>query len=78
MLERRGFSVDTPATAFMHWLEPGRFIRDEGPVRSLRLAWRLMPRPAARRRILAMRADFRTYAEHIGGIALVGVKRVAA
>jgi len=37
-----------------------------------------MTRPAARHRILAMQAVFRTYAEHIGGITLVGTKRVAA
>ena len=61
----------------MHLLEPGRFVRDEGPARGLRFVWRLMTRPAARRRILAMRAVFRTYAEHIGGITLVGVKRGA-
>lgn len=78
LLEKHGFTVDMPATAPMHLLEPGRFIRDEGPARSLRFVWRLMTRPAARRRILAMRAVFRTYAEHIGGITLVGTKRVAA
>ncbi len=78
LLEEHGFTVDTPATAPMHLLEPGRFIRDEGPVRSLRFVWRLMTKPAARRRILAMRAVFRAYAEHMGGITLVGVKKAAA
>ena len=48
------------------------------PARSLRFVWRLMTKPVARHRILAMRAVFRTYAEHIGGITLVGTKRVAA
>lgn len=78
LLERHGLTVDTPATTPMHLLEPGRFIRDEGLARSLRFVWRLMTRPTARRRILAMRAVFRTYAEHMGGITLVGVKRETA
>lgn len=75
LLEGHGFTVATPVTAPMHLLEPGRFIRDEGLGRSLRFAWRIATRPAARRRILAMRAVFRAYAEHIGGIAIVGVKK---
>ena len=78
LLEKHGFTVNTPAKAPMHLLEPGRFIRDEGPARSLRFVWRLVTRPSARRRILAMRAVFRTYAEQLGGITLVGTKRVAA
>ncbi len=77
LLERHGFSVTTPVTTPMHLLEPGRFIRDEGLGRTIRFVWRVATRPAARRRILGMRATFRTYAEHIGGIAIVGVKQDA-
>ena len=75
LLERQGFAVSPPLTAPMHLLEPGRFIRDEGLRRSLLFVWRLGTRPAARKRIMAMRRVFRAHREHIGGITLVGVKQ---
>lgn len=74
LLAGHGFTATEPVTTPMHLLEPGRFIRDEGLVRSLGFIWKVLTRPAARRRISGMRSVFRTYAEHIGGITIVGVK----
>ncbi len=75
LLERHGFDAAAPVTTPMHLLEPGRFIRDEGIIRTVGFVWRVATKPAARRRILKMRSTFRAYAEHIGGISIVGVKR---
>ena len=74
LLEGHGFTATEPVTTPMHLLEPRRFIRDEGLVRSLGFIWKVLTRPAARKRISGMRSVFRTYAEHIGGITIVGLK----
>ena len=75
LLEAQGFAVAAPVTAPMHLLEPRRLVRDEGLARALGFVWKVATRPTARRRILEMRATFRAYAVHIGGIAIVAVKR---
>ena len=69
-----GFVVETQINAPMHLLEPRRFVRDEGLPRTLRFLWNLARTPVARRRILAMRATFRRYAEHLTATAIVAVK----
>ena len=73
-LAAHGFVVETQVNARMHLLEPGRFIRDEGLVRTLRFLWNAARTPAARQRIRAMRATFRRYAEHLAATAIVAVK----
>ncbi len=70
----QGFVVETQINAPMHLLEPRRFVRDEGLPRTLRFLWNVARTPAARRRILAMRATFRRYAEHLTATAIVAVK----
>ena len=74
LLAAQGFVVETQISAPMHLLEPRRFIRDEGLVRTLRFLWNVARTPAARRRIRAMRATFRRYAEHLAATAIVAVK----
>ena len=59
----------------MHLLEPRRFIRDEGLLRTLRFLARVAKNPSARRRILQMRSVFRRYSDYLGAIAIVGIKK---
>ena len=75
LLEDHGFTVETQVTAPMHLLEPRRFIRDEGWARTMRFVLKVARTPAARRRILRMRAVFREYAGNLGAITMVGVKK---
>ena len=74
LLAAQGFAVETQVSAPMHLLEPRRFVRDEGFVRTLRFLWNVARTPAARRRIRAMRETFRRYAEHLAATAIVAVK----
>lgn len=75
LLEDHGFTVETRVTAPMHLLEPGRFIQDEGWARTVRFVLNVVRTPAARRRILRMRNVFRNYADNLGAITMVGVKK---
>ena len=61
-------------TAPMRLLEPGRFLRDEGLIGTVRFLRNVASDGEARRRVLAMRRVFRRYREHLTAIALVGVK----
>ena len=74
VLGGHGFVVESQISAPMHLLEPRRFVRDEGLPRTLRFLWNVARTPAARRRIRAMRATFRRYAEHLAATAIVAVK----
>ena len=75
LLEDHGLTVETQVTAPMHLLEPRRFIQDEGWARTIRFVLKVARTPAARRRILRMRAVFRGYAGNLAAITLVGVKK---
>ena len=74
LLAEQGLVVKTQVAAPMHLLGPRRFLRDEGLPRTIRFIWNVAKTPAARRRIHAMRAVFRRYAEHLTAIAIVAVK----
>ncbi len=74
LLAEQGLVVRTRLTAPMHLLGPRRFLHDEGLPRTIRFIWNVARTPAARRRIHAMRAVFRRYAEHLRAIAIVAVK----
>jgi hypothetical protein len=58
----------------MHLLKPARIVADEGPIRALRIAFNILRNPAARRRIMQMRKVLNRYADHLGAVAIVGVK----
>lgn len=73
-LERQGFVVTRAVTAPMHLLEPRRIVADEGWLGALRLASNVARTPAARRRILAMRAVFRRYADNLCAVMMVARK----
>ena len=74
LLEGHGFTVDGRFTVPMHLLEPRRFIKDEGLIRTLSFLFKVARTPAARRRILHMRSVFRSHAENLAAISLVAVK----
>jgi len=74
LLVQEGFQVRWQRTAAMRLLEPVRMIADEGLLRTLRIAWNIARRPAARTRILTMRRVFRRYRPHINAVAFVAVK----
>lgn len=74
LLEAAGFKVEDQATSGFHLLEPRRMIQDEGLFRTLRFAFNMLRDKPARQRVFAMRRVFRTHAEHMAAIMLVGVK----
>jgi SAM-dependent methyltransferase len=74
LLEAEGFSVRVERTVPMRLLEPGRLLRDEGPVRALRFTLNLLRHPVALRRVWAMRREFRRRRDHLGAVALVATK----
>ena len=74
LLESEGFEMVEQRTAPMRLLEPGRFLRDEGLIGTVRFLRNVASDGEARRRVLAMRRVFRRYREHLTAIALVGVK----
>ena len=58
----------------MALLQARSLVADEGLVGALRFARNLLTRPAARRRVLAMRRIFRTHRRHLSAIAIVAHK----
>jgi SAM-dependent methyltransferase len=77
LLAEAGFLVRWDATAPMHLLEPARMLSDEGLYGVLRIAFNLLRKPSARRRVLSMRRMFRRYASHLCAVAIAGVKPAA-
>jgi SAM-dependent methyltransferase len=75
LLEGAGFTVTFVREAPMHLLEPRRIIQDEGLVRTLAIAGRMLMNPEARRRVLRMRATFRSLGGSIRAISMVAEKR---
>ncbi|MFO7641318.1 MAG: methyltransferase domain-containing protein [Candidatus Competibacteraceae bacterium] len=75
LLEAEGFTIASQVTAPMHLLEPKRLIQDEGFGGFLRFVWNVVRNPVARRRILGMRAIFRSHAESLCAMTMVGVKQ---
>ncbi len=78
LLESEGIEVVEQRTAPMRLLEPGRLIRDEGVVGTLRFLGNVARDREARRRVIAMRKVFRRYRDHLAAVALVGVKPTEA
>ncbi|HVT94191.1 MAG TPA: methyltransferase domain-containing protein [Bryobacteraceae bacterium] len=74
LLGQAGFRIEWESLAPMRLLEPGRLIRDEGPAGVLKIAFNLLRRPAARRRVLSMRRIFHKYAANLGAVAFVCTK----
>lgn len=74
VLAEAGLRVEAMYTNPMHLLKPARIVADEGPTRALRIAFNILRVPAARRRVIQMRAVFNRYADHLGAVAIVAVK----
>lgn len=72
LFEQNELKVTWSNAAPMDLLEPGRVLRDEGLLGSLRMAFKMATKPVLRQRILAMRRLFRKYGKHLGAISLVG------
>lgn len=74
LLEEAGLVVEYADTAPMALLQVRRLIADEGLGRTLRFVWRVLTRPAARRRVLDMWRTFRRYRRQLVAVALVATK----
>jgi len=75
ILERHGLEVQTTLHAPMHLLEPGRLVRDEGPLRAARFVFNVLCHKEARKRVLELRNLFCSYRDNVAAVALVGVKK---
>lgn len=76
MLEAEGFEVQFSTTVAMALLEPKRLLQDEGVRGVAKIAFNLAKNPAARKRVLKMRASFQKHAENMSAVAIVAVKPV--
>ncbi|GEL23973.1 methyltransferase [Pseudonocardia sulfidoxydans NBRC 16205] len=74
LMSRHGLEVEHVALAPMALLRPRRVLADEGLVGALRLVRNIAVRPAARRRVLAMRRTFRTHRRAMTAVAVVARK----
>lgn len=74
LLAASGFRVVAEQRAPMALLEPRRLVADEGLFGALRFAFRMLTRPTARRRVLAMRRTFRAHRHELAAIMLVAIK----
>jgi len=74
LLAGAGLQVKFEATNPMHLLKPARMVADEGILRALKIAFNILRTPAARRRVLQMRAILNRYANNLSAVALVAVK----
>jgi SAM-dependent methyltransferase len=74
LLRAEGLEVCFESRAPMHLLELRRVLRDEGFIRTVRIAVNALRFREARRRVLGMRRVFRKYDRHLGAVTLVAVK----
>lgn len=74
LLNAAGLKTRETYTAPMALLEPWRVLKDEGVLRSIRMFWRLMRDPEARKRVSAMRSVFQKYQEHLSAIVIIAEK----
>lgn len=75
LLEQAGFSVKQIHTAPMALLEPGRILRDEGILQSIRFFFNLALHPEAQTRIAQMRSIFQKYRNHLSAIVIIAEKQ---
>ncbi len=71
LLIAAGFEITSVDQAPMALLRPRRVIADEGLFGALRIRGNLATRPAARRRVLGMRATFSKYRDSLTAVAIV-------
>lgn len=73
LLEQHGLKVIWCGEADLDLLEPRRMLQDEGMFRCLKIACNVLLDSVLRERILAIRAIFRRYREHLGAVSIVGI-----
>lgn len=78
LLEDAGFVVEKRIIAPMHLLEPARIMRDEGVYGALRFLVKFLSKPAARKRVLAMRRVFRAHESMFRAVLFICRKQPAA
>lgn len=71
LLERHGFEVVDVRELPLALLGPRRLIRDEGAIGAAKFASRVARNPAARKRVLAIRACFAAHRDHLAAIGIV-------
>ncbi|WP_062377253.1 class I SAM-dependent methyltransferase [Demequina pelophila] len=74
LLESHGLEIVWVGHAPMALLQMRRNLVDEGPARTLRIVRNVLRDGDARRRVLHMRRIFRTYRDHLSGVAIVARK----
>jgi len=72
LFRQNGLKVTWSGEAPMHLLEPRRLLQDEGLMRALSIAFRVVTSPELGSRVRSMRRLFARYGEHLGAISLVG------
>jgi hypothetical protein len=75
LFTEQGFAIEQVFTAPMHLLRPARILEDEGLARTLRMGFNVLRYPSARKRILGMKSVFDNYAQYLGAISLIAVKK---
>lgn len=75
LLNSEGFEVRSVLNAPMSLLEPGRLVRDEGILGTLRFALNVVRDTAARQRVLKMRSVFRRYRDHLAAVSVTSVRQ---
>lgn len=78
LVEGAGLKVRAEAMEEFRLLEPGRVIADEGILGALRLAFNMIRRPGARRRVWNMRQAIRRYSANMKAMMLVAIKEQPA
>lgn len=78
LLVDSGFEIVSVDRAPMALLNPARVLADEGFLGALRIIGNLLVRPAARKRVVAMRLTFHRYRRALTAVAIVGVVPAAA
>jgi hypothetical protein len=74
LFEQNGLKATWKRDAPMRLLEPRRMLQDEGFKGVFRIAASMAMNPTLRERIFAMRQLFRKYRDHLGAIALIGLR----
>lgn len=74
LLESEGFTVQTEVCMPMRLLEPDRMLKDEGILRTMRIAWNIVRDSDARRRVQTMRAIFQRFRPNLKAVMIVATK----
>lgn len=74
VLKAQGFEIVSVFQTGMLLLEKKRMIQDEGICRFLKIMFRLLFNPTARKRVMKMRGTFRKHSENLNAISIVARK----